>query len=279
MIDREVLGILGFGNLGQAILRGLLQKGTAARDRLVVYDVDAAKTQEAARLGVERAASAAELARRSTVVVLAVKPQTIQEALSRLKPGASPETLVISIAAGISIHYIQEQLGRAFRVVRVMPNTPALVGAGAAGMTLSSNCSPRDGDVARAIFEAVGTVEMVAEEAMDAVTALSGSGPAYFLYMMECLARAAVAQGLDEAQAARLARQTLVGAGRLLAESGEAPEVLRARVTSKGGTTEAALARLEALGFESVVREAVAAATARSRELGKEIGSGLPRQK
>ncbi len=263
------LGFLGFGNMGGAILGGLLEAGTLSPDKAAVFDVDADKCRAAGRLGVKLAQSPADLARMSDTLLLAVKPQDMDEALVQLKPGFSPSTLVISIAAGVSIDNLRERLGSDIRAVRVMPNTPALVGAGAAGIALSEMCTEADAERARMIFEAIGIAVMVPEEAMDAVTALSGSGPAYFFYMVECLVRAGMAEGLGEAEAARLAGQTLLGAGRLLSESGERASVLRERVTSKGGTTAAALARFEEEGLERAVAAGVAAAAARSRELGK----------
>jgi len=153
--------------------------------------------------------------------------------------------------------------------LRVMPNTPALVEAGAAGIALSANCTDADAQIGRTVFEAVGIVEVVPEELIDVVTALSGSGPAYFFYMVECLVRAAQAQGLNEAQAVRLAARTLLGSGRLLEASGEPPAVLRERVTSKGGTTAAALEAFRAGGFDRVIAAGVEAAVARAKELGR----------
>jgi pyrroline-5-carboxylate reductase len=264
-----VLGFLGFGNMGGAILRGLLAARAIAADRVVVYDVAEAKCAEAASLGVTVVGSVEELARACDTLVLAVKPQTIPEALKRLKPGLSPETLIISIAAGISITSLRGYLGENIRIVRVMPNTAALVGAGAAGIALSGNCTEADAMVARTIFEAVGVAEMVPETLMDAVTALSGSGPAYFFYLVECLVKAAIAHGLDKRQAAHLAAQTLLGAGRLLQESGESASVLRERVTSKGGTTAAALEAFRAGKLDQIIAAGVDAAAARSKELGK----------
>ncbi len=149
-----------------------------------------------------------------------------------------------------------------------MPNTPALVQAGAAGIALGANCGEEDATTVRAIFGAIGMAAVVEESDIDAVTALSGSGPAYFFYLVECLVKAGIAQGLSAEVATQLATQTLFGAGKLLVESGESAATLRQRVTSKGGTTEAALRQFEADGFETVVAAAVAAAAQRSKELG-----------
>ncbi|HOZ50162.1 MAG TPA: pyrroline-5-carboxylate reductase [Candidatus Hydrogenedentes bacterium] len=262
-------GFLGFGNMGAAILGGLLKSGTLAPGCVRVFDVDAAKCEAARAMGVAVVASEAELARACDALLLAVKPQNMNEALEALKSGFAAHTLVISIAAGISIAFIRKRLGDDVRVIRVMPNTPALVGAGAAGIAPSDNCTEKDKDVALTVFGAVGIAEIVPEQALDAVTALSGSGPAYFFYTAECLLRAAMAEGLDETAATRLVAQTMLGAGKLLTESGESAATLRARVTSKGGTTAAALATFEREGLERTLAAGVAAAAARSRELGQ----------
>jgi len=263
------LGFLGFGNMGGAILGGLLAARVTDAADVVVFDIDAGKCAAAKALGAAVASSPAELARMSDILLLAVKPQHMDDALAQMKPGFAPVTLVISIVAGVSIAHVQARLGTDARVVRVMPNTPALVGAGAAGIALSDTCTEADVSVARAIFEAVGVAVTVPEAALDAVTALSGSGPAYFFYIVECLVRAAVAEGLSETQAMRLAAQTLLGAGRLLMQSGEPASVLRERVTSKGGTTAAALKVFQEQGLDRVLAAGVASAAARSRELGK----------
>jgi pyrroline-5-carboxylate reductase len=264
-----VLGFLGFGNMGGAILRGLVAAGAITADRAMAYDVLPEKRAEAQTLGAAVAESPADLVRQCDTLVLAVKPQMMAEALAQLKPGLTTKTLVVSIAAGISIGYLQDLLGKDIRVVRVMPNTPAMVNAGAAAFALSANCTEADAATARVIFGAIGIAERVPETLLDAVTALSGSGPAYFFYMVECLVAAAIAHGMPEEQAARLAGQTLLGAGRLLAESGETAAVLRERVTSKGGTTAAALDAFRAAGFDRVIAAGVDAAAARSKELGK----------
>jgi pyrroline-5-carboxylate reductase len=270
-----VVGFLGFGNMGSAILQGLITTGTLTSSKAVVYDVAEERRAAAAKLDARVAETPRALAEASDVLLLAVKPQNMAEALDRIKPGLKPGTLVISIAAGISIGYIQARLGlearlgREVRVVRVMPNTPALVKAGAAGIAMAQNCTESDKAAARAIFGSIGIAEFVSEDMMDTVTALSGSGPAYFFYMVESLVRAAQAHGLEPGQATRLAAQTLFGAGRLLNESSDGPAVLRERVTSKGGTTAAALEAFRAGGFENLIAAGVDAAVARSKELGK----------
>jgi len=263
------VGFLGFGNMGSAILQGLISTGTLPPDKALIFDVAEERREAAGKMNVKSADSPEALAGAADILLLAVKPQSMAEALEQVKPGLKPDALVISIAAGISSGYIRERLGQNVRVVRVMPNTPALVKTGAAGIAMAENCTEADKAAAAAIFGAIGIAEFVPETLMDAVTALSGSGPAYFFFMVESLVQAAQAHGLEAREAANLAAQTLLGAGRLLVESGEAPSVLRERVTSKGGTTAAALEAFRAGGFEKVISAGVDAAVARSKELGK----------
>ncbi|MBN2308769.1 MAG: pyrroline-5-carboxylate reductase, partial [Candidatus Hydrogenedentes bacterium] len=247
------MSVLGFGNMGQAIVRGLIETGTLPPERIVVFDVDPGKADEAKGLGLGLAATPQDLASPCNVLLLAVKPQNMAEALDPLASVLDGDALVVSIMAGVSIASLQARLGESRRVARVMPNLPALVNASAAAIAMSANCSEADKEAAQAIFEAVGMAEFVQEDAMDTITALSGSGPAYFFYMAECMTRAAASLGLSESQAGRLAAQTLLGAGLLLRDSGEPAQTLRERVTSKGGTTAAALGRFQEKGFEEVI--------------------------
>jgi pyrroline-5-carboxylate reductase len=262
------LGFLGYGNMGSAILEGLLGKHIVNTSHTVIYDPEPSRQEAAQHLGIDTAETPLELASRSDILLLAVKPQTMEAALEEIKAGLRPGALLISIAAGLNIAWFQQRLGADIRIARVMPNTPALVQAGASGIAFSPNCTKSDEATVRTIFESIGIAEFVPESAIDAVTALSGSGPAYFFYMVECLAKAAVAEGLDAGLARRLAAQTLFGAGALLRASQEPPADLRAKVTSKGGTTEAAIKFFQANGLETLVAGAVHAAAERSRELG-----------
>ncbi len=264
-----VVGFLGFGNMGQAIARGLVRAKAISPAQVLAFDMDPAKAGVAASIGGRAAGTAAELARESQTLLLAPKPQDMRGGLLSLEGGLRGDALVISIAAGVSIRFIQDVLGAQTRVIRAMPNTPAMVGAGATAFARSKTCTEQDARVARAIFEAIGVAEDVPEELLDAVTALSGSGPAYYFALVEAQTRAGVGLGLPEAQAGRLAGQTLYGAGLLLHESGESAETLRARVTSKGGTTAAALDVFASRGLADVVSAGMSAAANRSRELGQ----------
>ena len=267
-IDRRI-GFLGFGNMGEAIARGLITSGTCAADHVLAYDVDSEKLARLADIEGQPVESASALAKASDILVLAPKPQDMQAVLESIEADFKPSTLLISIAAGISISYIQGALGEDTRVVRVMPNTPALVSAGAAGVAPSDNCSDEDAGVALRIFEAIGIAERLPESAIDAVTALSGSGPAYYFYLAECCVKAGVKLGLSEDQATNLAAETLYGAGKLLKESVESASELRERVTSKGGTTAAALDVFRERDLEATVYAAMKAAADRSGELGQ----------
>jgi pyrroline-5-carboxylate reductase len=265
----SAFGVLGVGNMGFAILSGLIDRSFVEADAAEVVDPDDAKCDLARALGVSVAASPAALARSCQTVLLAVKPQHMDACLASIRDVADGSQLFVSIAAGISTAYIEAALGDSVRVVRVMPNTPAQVGAGAAALCGGTNATVDDIDHVREMFAVLGESVVVDESMMDWVTALSGSGPAYFFRLVEMMAEAAVDGGIPAGVAEKLARQTFVGAARLLDVSGESAEVLRRNVTSKGGTTEAALRVLDEEGVPGRVARALNAAADRSRELGR----------
>jgi pyrroline-5-carboxylate reductase len=205
---------------------------------------------------------------KSDILIFAVKPQNMPDLLAALKP-APVGKLFISICAGISTAFIEERLGGSPRVVRAMPNTPMLVGAGAAAIAKGRHATDDDLKTACAIFETAAKVITVDEPMMDAVTAVSGSGPAYYFYLTEALVEAGVKLGLPKDAALALAKQTAFGAGKLLAESAEAPEALRQKVTSPNGTTFAAITKMESGRVKPGIVAGIEAAAARSKELGK----------
>jgi pyrroline-5-carboxylate reductase len=263
---------LGGGNMATALIGGLAERGFAGAD-IQVIDLQAdSRTRLAGRFGVRAVDAVDEAALDCEVLVLAVKPQQLRAALAPLA-GRLRAQLLVSIAAGIRLADIARWLGGYRRLVRAMPNTPALIGAGVTGLFADPSVDAAGREAAARILAAVGSTVWVADEAqMDAVTAVSGSGPAYVFHFIEALEAGGRSLGFDEATARRLAIDTVLGAARLAAGSDEAPGVLRERVTSKGGTTEAALASLAASGvFDAIVR-AVQAAAARGRELGDELG-------
>ena len=264
------LGALGYGNMGAAIVEGVVRHGVMSADSIRAFDVAEPCLERARALGIATSDSIAELVAGSDIILIAVKPQQFDEVAVEIGAHRKPNALLVSIMAGISTEAIATACGGGgVKVARVMPNLPAQVGAGAAGIALNASCGDGDTAVVTALFDACGQSIVTAEENMDAVTALSGSGPAYFFYLAEVMAKAAVDLGLAPADANRLAAQTLAGAGKLIAESGESAADLRARVTSKGGTTAAALETLERLGLDAVVAQGMTAARDRARELGK----------
>jgi pyrroline-5-carboxylate reductase len=263
------LGVIGGGNMAEAILRGVLAAGVLNRDAVVVSEPKAERREMLAKeLRVacvdDNAAAAA-----CPFVLLAVKPQVMNDALAGVAGIVRPDAVVISIAAGVATARIDQRLGERGRIVRAMPNTPMLVGAGMTAVAPGPRATDADLAWADALFAACGRVVRVTEPMIDAVTAVSGSGPAYFFYLIEAMIDAGAAEGLDPAVAAQLAIQTCAGAAKLLAETGEKPEVLRARVTSPNGTTQRAIETLDAAGVKDKLVQAVRAAAARSRELGK----------
>ncbi len=259
------VGTIGAGNMAEAILRGLLRAGMAP-DALHASDPDAGRRSVLGALGVRTTTSNADVARSAELVVLAVKPQQLESAAATLPRDAAP--LYLSIIAGATTESLRRLLGARARIVRSMPNTPALIGAGVTAVASDTGATPADLERACAVLRAVGQIVQVPEAALDAVTGLSGSGPAYVFRFIEVLTEAGIREGLDAATARTLALETVHGAARLASESGEDPAVLRQRVSSPGGTTLAGLAALEAAGFGAAVLEAVRAATERSRQLG-----------
>ncbi|GAB4242419.1 MAG: pyrroline-5-carboxylate reductase [Candidatus Methylacidiphilales bacterium] len=265
------IALIGTGKMGCALVGGMLRSGLAAAEDLV--GVDVTEAGRAAFLAVapeSRWTSAgAEAVRDASVVLLAVKPNQVRLVLQDLAPSAGT-ALWVTVAAGVPLARYVEILGSEARVVRVMPNTPVLVNEGMAAYAATGTVRPDDVAWVERLFNAVGRVVRVDESALDAVTAVSGSGPAYFYKMFAALAQAGAEEGLDEATALQLAAQTARGAAKMILDGQGTPEELAAQVTSKGGTTEAALIRLETLGLAGVVAEAVRAAARRSRELAAE---------
>ena len=259
------LQVIGGGKMGEALLGGLVSSDWAAADELHVVEPDPARQKAVAAATPGVSISTQPLY--GIGAVIAVKPDVVAAVLPALAEAATAR--VLSIAAGVRTRAIEAGLPAGTPVVRAMPNTPALVGVGAAAIAGGSAAGPEDLEWGRGILEAVGTAVVVAEADLDAVTGLSGSGPAYVFRLAEALGAAGAGQGLDPAVAGALVRQTLLGAATLLAESGEDPGRLRENVTSPGGTTAAGLAVLDEADFMGLVNRAVEAATRRSRELGQ----------
>jgi pyrroline-5-carboxylate reductase len=264
------IAFLGSGNMAEALVKGLLAAGTAAAEEIVCAE-PVAERREALkkRHGVGVTASNAEAVTAAGIVVLSVKPQIVDAVLSEIAPALGTSRLLVSIAAGVPISALARRLGPGARIVRTMPNTPALVGAGATALARGGAATEEDLVQATALFQAVGTAVVVEEKLLDAVTGLSGSGPAYVFLAIEALADGGVKAGLPRATALALAAQTMVGAGRMVLETGEHPGKLKDQVTSPGGTTIAGVHALEAAGFRAALIAAVEAAAKRSKELGE----------
>jgi pyrroline-5-carboxylate reductase len=268
MTTARKIAFLGAGNMARALLQGCIARGGYDAQQLAATDVsEAARTRLGNELGVRCFTDNVEAVRWSNVVVLAVKPQVLPQVLSEIAPKLG-DKLVISIAAGVTTQRIRDVLGDQARVVRAMPNTPATVGAGATAVATGDHASVEDVAFASALFRSVGEVVELPETSMDAVTGLSGSGPAYAFVAIEALSDAGVRAGLPRDVATKLAAQTLLGAAQWVLESGEHPAKLKDLVTSPAGTTIAGLAALERGGFRHALQAAVEAAVARSKELG-----------
>jgi pyrroline-5-carboxylate reductase len=265
------IGLMGAGRMATALARGLVRADMVPAAAVVACDPsdDARKAfaQEVPGTTVE-AGNAAEVAR-ADVVILAVKPQTMNDALASIREAIGSHSLVVSIAAGVTLARLESALPPGQRVVRVMPNTPCLIGLGASGFALGTRATKDDAKLVASLLSAVGVAFEVPEKLLDAVTGLSGSGPAFVYSMIEALAAGGVAEGMSPELAGELAARTVAGAAEMVLQTGETPAVLRDRVTSPGGTTLAGLGVLRDRGFGELVSEAVKAATRRSVELGQ----------
>ncbi len=274
MTEPPNIAFIGGGNMTRSLAGGLVADGYPAQ-RITVAEPNPEQRQALADdLGVTVTADNPEAVSRAQTVVLAVKPQVIHEVAEQIGGAvAAGGPLVISIAAGVLLHDIERWLGGTPAVVRTMPNTPSLVQSGATALVANARVTPEQRDEAESLLRAVGlTLWLEDERLLDAVTAVSGSGPAYFFLLMEALEEAGVAQGLEREAARLLTLETAIGAAKMALESPEPPSRLRERVTSPGGTTEQALRVLEDGDLRGLMGRAVAAAARRARELGKMLG-------
>ena len=268
------LGFVGAGNMASSLIAGLCADGYGP-DKICASDLDAEKLDSlASRFGIKTSSNNQAVAEKSQILVLAVKPQSLREvALGIAATVQRCRPLIISLAAGVTEADIDRWLGGGNDIVRCMPNTPALVKTGATALHGNDNISAEQRSRAEAIMRAVGLgVWVDREELLDTVTALSGSGPAYFFLLMEAMEETAVRLGLEPATARLLTQQTALGSARLAMESDESPATLRGRVTSPGGTTEAAIGMFENAGFRNLVLEAIRAAEKRASSLSAELG-------
>jgi len=264
------VGFIGAGNMGEALIKGLIEANLVPATSIHATDVRLERLKELDRqFGIQVSSDNADLVRHSDIVILAVKPQIMDSVLKEIAPAVTRKKLLISIAAGVSTAKIRAVLHKDARLIRVMPNTPALVLEGVTAIAKADGLEPDDLDTAGEIFSAVGRVVVLDETLMDAVTGLSGSGPAYVAIVIESLADGGVRMGLDRITAMTLATQTVLGAAKLLLETGLHPGALKDMVSSPGGTSIAGIAALEEGGIRTTFIKAVERATERSRELGQ----------
>ena len=264
------IGFLGAGKMATALAQGFVNAKLVKANQLLAADpFDAARKHFTATTGAKTAATNAAVAKTTTVIVLATKPDQVAAALAEISGAFTKQHLLISIAAGVTLAKLEAVLPAGARVIRVMPNTPALVGAGAAGFALGKNASVADAELAKQLLSAVGLAFQVKESLLDAVTGLSGSGPAYVYQFIEALSDGGVAAGLPRDIATKLAAQTVLGGAKMVLETDQHPGALKDQVTSPGGTTIEGLHELEKGKLRGTVMSAVRAATEKSKKLGQ----------
>ena len=264
------LGFIGAGNMAEALCKGVIAGGVFPKEEIIASDIsEARRNYFKEQLGVSVSPSNEEVVKSSRTVLFAVKPQNMAEVLEEVGSLFKKDQLIISIAAGISSAFIEKYLKDEVPVIRSMPNTPVLVGAGMVAIAAGRWAGPEHLNQARRLFESAAEVIEIEEKLIDAVTAVSGSGPAYFFYLIEAMVEAGISEGLSREDAVTLASHTAYGAAKLLLETGEAPEELRRKVTSPGGTTFEAISSMENDNVKRNIIKAVKAAAQRSRKLGK----------
>jgi len=266
----HTIGFIGAGNMAEALIRGLVRGGHVPANRIVASGPRSERLDELrTAYAIDVTSDNAAVVARCKLIVLSVKPQLLDKVLREVGDKIAADALVVSIAAGIDTEAIEAAITPGVRVVRAMPNTPALVGAGATAISAGAHASAADLATARALFDAVGITVVLDENQLDAVTGLSGSGPAYIFLILEALADAGVKVGLSRRNAQRLAAQTVMGSAKMLLDTDEHPGRLKDMVTSPGGTAIAGLHTLEEGGLRTTLINAVETATKRARELGR----------
>ncbi len=268
-MSEKKIGFIGAGNMATAIINGILIKKAEKPENIFVFDLDSAKTELMKKKGVNAVSSCAELTKKSDIIVLAVKPQNYDEVLSEVKTAANDYKVFVTIAAGISIDYVRRGLERNIPAVRVMPNTPLLLGKGATAMCRSENISDEDFRKVYDMFALSGDVEILDESQMNAVIAVNGSSPAYIYLFAKAMTDYAKSVGIDEQTALRLVCKTFEGSAEMLRSSGDTPDQLIQKVCSKGGTTIEAMNVLRERNVEQAIYDAMSACTKRAEELGK----------
>ncbi len=267
---KERIGFIGGGKMAEALAKGIINAGLSSVDKIIVSDVDSKRCQILEKdTGIKTTQENKKIISESDIIILAVKPNIIGDILKELKSDITPKRLVVSIAAGIPLDFIESALNKDCRVVRVMPNTPCLVGETAAGYALGKAATRDDGELVGEILNAVGKSYLLEEKHLDAVTGLSGSGPAFIYTVIEALSDGGVKMGLPRDISTKLAAQTVLGSAKMVLETGMHPGELRDFVTSPGGTTIAGLHALEKGNIRNALIDAVETATKKSKKLGR----------
>lgn len=265
-METERFGFIGVGNIARAILQGMLSSGYINREDISLYDLDAEKAQGVVE-GAAVCTSPVQVVQACKYVFLTVKPQVYPTVLEEIKGALTADTCLVTVAAGRTIDWVKQQVGFDCKVVRVMPNTPLMVGCGASALVKRAPVSDEEFEKVCGCFSSCGVVSTVEEKDMDTVTAVSGSSPAFVFRFAKDLIQAAVDRGLDAAEAEKLVSGTLLGSAKMILESGQTVDALIRMVTSPNGTTEAGLRAMDAAGFDLAVEQAVDAAVKRSIEL------------
>ena len=271
------IAFIGCGSMAEAMISGIIANNYIHPSQIMTMNKNNLERRQELtnKYGIETTTDFSQLLHNATIVILAVKPQNVFEALAAAKPYINKQMLIISVAAGISTNTIAEIIGRNIPIIRSMPNTSAAVGKSATALCTNNFTTETQLETAKALFETFGTATVVREEQLDSVTGLSGSGPAYIYYIVEAMEEAAIKIGLDQAAAKELIVQTLNGAAEMLQQSPKTPATLRKEVTSPGGTTEAGLKVLQAHEVKEAFVECIVAATERSKQLGNNLTIGI----
>jgi pyrroline-5-carboxylate reductase len=272
MKKKKVIGFIGTGNMGEALIAGLLKAKFTTPEQIMAFDAEGARLRFIQKkYGVKKASDNHHLASQCDPLLLCVKPQSMKEVIEEMADSLDSSKLLISIAAGVPLYAIETYARKQLRLIRVMPNINVLVQEGASAIAPGNLATDDDVKLAKAVFDCVGRSILIHEPLMDAVTGLSGSGPAYVFLIIEALTDAGVHLGMTRAQAFALVTQTVMGSVKLLSQTGDHPALLREKVTSPGGTTAAGLYKLEEGGLRKILIDAVIAATQRSKELGDKM--------
>lgn len=269
LLKKKKIVIIGSGNIGTALVRGLVNSREIPRSHIFIFDIDARKSNAVARAYRVNIMKGYSFIASADIVILAVKPQHMEDCILRMREYLDENTLVISVAAGITTAWLAQKIGKKPRIIRSMPNTPALIGRGVIAITRGSYAKASDESTACALLQQCGSVVRVPERKMNAVTAVSGSGPAYVFYLAEAMVKAGRLLGLSEKESLLLTRETCAGASELMKQSTESPRMLRQRVTSPGGTTESAICWLEKNKVHKHITDAVRKACCRAGKIQK----------